>query len=68
MDFDLNLLRAAVTLLSFLAFLGIVGWVMSRRRKAGFDEAARLPFLDDAPAAQATAPAAAPASLERRDE
>ncbi|WP_428414694.1 cbb3-type cytochrome oxidase subunit 3 [Methylibium sp.] len=41
---SLNELRAAVTLLSFLVFVGIVAWTMSRRRRESFDEAARLPF------------------------
>jgi cytochrome c oxidase cbb3-type subunit IV len=43
---DLNVLRAAVTLLSFAAFIGIVVWAWSRRRRQAFDEAAQLPFLD----------------------
>jgi cytochrome c oxidase cbb3-type subunit IV len=43
---DLNLLRAAVTLLSFAGFIAIVAWAWSRRRKAAFDEAALLPFQD----------------------
>lgn len=46
-DFDINGLRAAVTLLSFISFLGIVAWALSKRNQAGFDEAARLPFADD---------------------
>ena len=66
MTIDLNLMRAIVTLLSFLAFMGIVWWVMSRKRQAGFDEAARLPFMDEAsdPATRPLPPAS-PASLER---
>jgi len=43
---DVNLLRIAVTLLSLAAFVGIVLWALSRRREA-FDEAARLPFVDE---------------------
>ena len=31
----------------WLTFLGIVAWAWSSRRKTDFDEAARLPFLDD---------------------
>ena len=34
----------AATVLSFLAFLGIVAWAYSRRRKAAFQEAANAPF------------------------
>jgi cytochrome c oxidase cbb3-type subunit 4 len=44
---DVNDLRIAVTVLSFLAFLGIVAWSWSRRNRAAFDEAANLPFLDE---------------------
>jgi cytochrome c oxidase cbb3-type subunit 4 len=45
---DLDTLRSAMTLLSFLAFLGIVFWAMSPRKKADFAEAEGLPFLDAA--------------------
>ena len=44
---DVNILRTAVTVLSFVAFIGIVCWAWSRRHRAAFDEAAQLPFLDD---------------------
>ncbi|HEY9096344.1 MAG TPA: cbb3-type cytochrome c oxidase subunit 3 [Hydrogenophaga sp.] len=44
---DINFLRSAVTVVSFLTFLGIVAWAWSRRNKAGFDEAAQLPFQDE---------------------
>ena len=43
---DLDILRSAVTLLSFLTFAGIVAWALSPRNRAAFDEARRLPFLD----------------------
>jgi cytochrome c oxidase cbb3-type subunit 4 len=43
---DLDILRSAATLLSFLAFAGIVAWALSPRKKAAFAEAERLPFLD----------------------
>ena len=33
-----------------VTFLGIVVWAFSSKRKAAFDEAARLPFDDEAPA------------------
>ena len=48
---DVNDLRALTTVLMFLAFIGIVGFAVSRHRRAGFDEAARVPFLDELPAA-----------------
>lgn len=65
MNFDLNMLRAGVTVLSFAGFLGIVWWAMSRRNQAAFDEAAQLPFLEDDTAPAARARVATPASLER---
>ncbi len=46
-EFDLNFLRATVTVLSFTTFLGIVVWALARRNKAGFDEAAQLPFVGE---------------------
>jgi cytochrome c oxidase cbb3-type subunit 4 len=47
MDFDLNLLRSAVTVLALACFLGIVRWAMARGNRERFDEAARLPLADD---------------------
>ena len=41
---DVNALRIVVTLLSFVAFIGIVVWATSRRNAAAFAEAAELPF------------------------
>jgi cytochrome c oxidase cbb3-type subunit 4 len=47
MNIDLNTLRSVVTVISLLAFVGIVAWAWSRRNRERFDEAARLPFQDD---------------------
>ena len=44
---DVNDLRAAITLLSFVAFIGVIAWAWSRRNKKRFDEAANLLFADD---------------------
>lgn len=44
---DVNTLREIATVLSFCTFLGIVGWAWSRRNRAGFEDAARLPFEQD---------------------
>jgi cytochrome c oxidase cbb3-type subunit 4 len=44
---DVNDLRVAVTLLSLLAFLGVVAWVALARNRPRFEAAARLPFADD---------------------
>ncbi len=54
MNLDINTLRAGVTLLSFLAFVGIVWWAWSRRNQSGFDEAAQLPFLGEGVSARAS--------------
>jgi cytochrome c oxidase cbb3-type subunit IV len=40
-------LRALLTVLAFIAFIGIVVWAYSRKRKRDFEEAARLPFNGD---------------------
>ncbi len=45
---DINDMRSAVTVVSLLVFIGIAAWAWSRRNQARFDEAARLPFDDEA--------------------
>ncbi len=47
MDLDINDLRSVMTVLSFLTFVGIVAWAWSARRKAAFDDAARLVFDEE---------------------
>ena len=44
---DVTTLRIIATLASFATFIGIWYWAFSRRNKARFDEAARLPFEQD---------------------
>jgi cytochrome c oxidase cbb3-type subunit 4 len=44
---DINVLRSIVTVLAFAVFIAIVWWAYSDRSKAGFDQAARLPFDED---------------------
>ncbi len=44
---DTNAWRIAFTLLSFVIFLVIVAWALSKRNRQAFDEAAMLPFADD---------------------
>jgi len=51
MTIDINLIREAVTVLSFLAFVGIVLFAVDPRNRARFDEAARLPVDEDFPLA-----------------
>lgn len=43
---DVNDLRIAVTVLSFVVFLGIVAWALSRKNRARFADAAQLPFRE----------------------
>ena len=56
--FNINDLRAAVTLVSFITFGGIVAWALSKRNQAAFDEAAMLPFLADPESSEPAAPLA----------
>ena len=44
---DVNTLRSAVTVITFILFIGIVVWSLSNRRTAEFEEAAPLPFGQD---------------------
>jgi len=46
-DISLNDLRSWHTVVMLVAFLGIVFWAYSRKRRKAFDEAANLPFADD---------------------
>lgn len=49
MDIDINTLRGLSTLFMLIAFLGLVFWAYSGKRKKEFDEAANLPFADEPP-------------------
>jgi len=44
MNIEMNTVREIVTVASFLAFLGIVAWVVHKPNAPRFDAAARLPF------------------------
>jgi cytochrome c oxidase cbb3-type subunit 4 len=44
---DVNTLRSAVTVATFILFIGIVVWTLSKRRSADFEEAAKLPFQQE---------------------
>jgi cytochrome c oxidase cbb3-type subunit IV len=48
LNVDIGTVRGLVTLALMLAFIGLVVWAWSSRRKAHFDEMARVP-LQDAP-------------------
>ena len=43
---DLDTVRYAVTVLSFVAFAAIVAWAVSPRRQRAFEEAQQLPFQE----------------------
>jgi cytochrome c oxidase cbb3-type subunit 4 len=59
---DINDLRSVVTVISLVLFVVLVARTWSRRRRAAFDEAAQLPFADEA---QDTAPSIAQAPAHR---
>lgn len=44
---DIGTFRGITTLLIMVAFLGVVFWAYSKRRKKDFDEAKNLPFADE---------------------
>jgi cytochrome c oxidase cbb3-type subunit 4 len=44
---DINLVRSIFTVTCLCVFVGIAVWAFSRRNKAQFDEAARLPLAED---------------------
>ena len=48
---DVNDLRILVMLAGLVLFIGIWAWAWSKKRQAAFEDAARLPFLDDEPLA-----------------
>ena len=45
---DITTLRIAATLACFATFVGIVLWAYSRRNRGSFDDAALIPFLEEA--------------------
>lgn len=45
---DINDLRGLSTVFLMAAFIGLCFWAFSKKRKPGFDEAANLPFADEA--------------------
>ena len=44
---DINTLRGLATLFVFVAFVSMLLWVYSSKRKGIYDEAAELPFADE---------------------
>jgi cytochrome c oxidase cbb3-type subunit 4 len=41
---DLDTLRTVIEVLAFAAFVGVVAWAWSARRRDDFGRAARIPF------------------------
>jgi cytochrome c oxidase cbb3-type subunit 4 len=54
---DINDLRSLFTVLTFFAFIGIVWWAYSSRRRESYEAASRIPLEDDLPA-EVTGPGA----------
>lgn len=46
---DINLIRAAVTIMSMLVFVGIAYWAYAPRNRERFDADALIPFEADHP-------------------
>jgi cytochrome c oxidase cbb3-type subunit 4 len=44
---DVNDLRVATTVISFVVFIGIMVWAFSRRNKEDFEAASKLPLDQD---------------------
>jgi cytochrome c oxidase cbb3-type subunit 4 len=49
MEFDVNLWRSFITLLSLVLFVALMVWTLNKRRQQVFEDAAQLPFADDEP-------------------
>ena len=44
---DINIVREAVTVISFIIFMGILLWAYGTGSKRGFDQAAMIPCEED---------------------
>jgi len=66
---DVNDIRTLLLVAAVVAFVGIVVWAYSSRRKRDFDEAARLPFDDGDPAEVNGSPAStsSPTAASKKD-
>ncbi len=45
---DINVFRGLMSGVLLVAFIGIIVWAYSKNQKKSFDEAANLPFADEA--------------------
>ena len=46
---DIGTVRGLITVALLIAFIALVLWAYSKRRKADFDELARMPLENDPP-------------------
>ncbi len=44
---DINIIRGVLTIVLIIAFLGLVVWVWSSKRKETFDKLSRMPLEED---------------------
>ena len=44
---DINDFRGIITAITFIAFIGVCAWAWSRKRKADFDAASKLPLEEE---------------------
>jgi cytochrome c oxidase cbb3-type subunit 4 len=44
---DINTIRAALTIILIIAFLGLVVWAWSSKRKETFDKLSQMPLEED---------------------
>ena len=51
MEETVNMIRAGMTVVMFLAFIGIVWWAYGPKRRQRFEEDARIALDDDQPPA-----------------
>ncbi len=49
MEETVNMIRAGMTVVMFLAFMGIVWWAYGPKRRQRFEEDARIALDDDQP-------------------
>jgi cytochrome c oxidase cbb3-type subunit 4 len=49
MNMDIETVRVLVTVVSFVAFLGVIWFAVHPGNKQRFEDAAQLPFLGEAP-------------------
>ncbi|MEE8339937.1 MAG: cbb3-type cytochrome c oxidase subunit 3 [Xanthomonadales bacterium] len=44
---DINTIRAVLTIILIIAFLGLVAWAWSSKRKETFDKLSQMPLEED---------------------